>query len=261
MDALGAVLKRDRLIIGAGIVVIAALAWWSTIRQAQQMDVGGISASSGMEMGAPDPMPWSAGVLLPLFLMWAVMMVAMMLPSATPMILTFASVARNRRRHQRPYVPVAVFVSGYIVIWCGFSVTATLAQWLLHREALLSPMMASSNALLGGILLFLAAVFQFTSLKQSCLTYCRSPLEFVTTRWREGWDGAFAMGIEHGIFCTGCCWALMGLLFVLGVMNLFWIAALGIFVGLEKMLPRPIGVSRLSGLLLAVWAIWIVVGA
>ncbi len=185
------------------------------------------------------------------------MMVAMMLPSAAPMILTFAVVARNRRQRQRPYVPVAVFASGYLVVWGGFSAVATAAQWQLHRAALLSSMMVSSSALLGGILLLLAGIFQFTPLKQSCLTRCRAPLEFITTHWREGWAGAFVMGLAHGLFCTGCCWALMALLFVLGVMNLLWIAALTILVGLEKILPRQFMFRRATGVLLTSWGIWL----
>jgi predicted metal-binding membrane protein len=251
MDALAAVLKRDRLIVGLGLILVTLLAWWYTVEVARQM--GGVA----IHMGAPDPGAWPPASLLPLFIMWVVMMVAMMLPSATPMILTFAAVARNRRQHQRPYVPVVVFASGYLVIWGGFSVVATVAQWLLHRAALLSPMMVSRSALLGGVLLLLAGVFQFTPLKRSCLIHCRAPLEFISTRWREGWGGAFLMGLEHGRFCTGCCWALMALLFVLGVMNLLWIAVLTILVGLEKILPRRSYISRGTGVLLALWGLWV----
>ena len=251
MDSFAVALKRDRLIVGAGVLLVSALAWWYTVHAAQQM--GGLA----MQMGRPDPNDWSVASLPPLFVMWVVMMVAMMLPSAAPMILTFAAVARNRRRHQRPYVPVAVFVSGYFIAWGGFSAVATLAQWLLHREALLSPMMVTSSALLGGVLLLLAGVFQFTPLKRSCLTHCRAPLEFITTRWREGWGGALMMGLEHGLFCTGCCWALMALLFVLGMMNLLWIASLTILVGLEKILPRRSYFSRGTGVLLAIWGLWV----
>ncbi len=122
-------------------------------------------------------------------------------------------------------------------------------------------MMVSSSALLGGILLLLAGLFQFTPLKRSCLTRCRTPLEFITTRWREGWSGAFAMGLEHGLFCTGCCWALMALLFVLGVMNLVWIALLTVLVGLEKILPRASYLRQFTGLLLVLWGLWILTQA
>ena len=251
MDSFALALKRDRLIVGAGILLVSAFAWWYTVHAAQQMD------GLAMEMSRPAAHAWPVAALPPLFVMWMVMMVAMMLPSAAPMILTFAAVARNRRRLQRPYVPVAVFVSGYFVAWGGFSAVATVAQWLLHRAALLSPMMMASSALLSGILLLLAGIFQFTPLKRNCLTHCRAPLEFITTRWREGWGGAFRMGWEHGLFCTGCCWALMALLFVLGMMNLLWIAGLTILVGLEKILPRRSYFSLGTGVLLACWGIWV----
>ena len=256
MEPLTAVIKRDRLVIAAGIAVTAGVAWWYTIYEARRMDLTGVCACLGMKMGGPDLAAWTASSLLPLFLMWAVMMLAMMLPSAAPMILMFAAVARNRRRAARPYAPVAVFVAGYVAVWSVFSVVAAVAQWLLHRAALLSPTMASSSALLGGTLLLAAGVFQFTPLKRSCLTRCRSPLEFITTRWRDTRGGAFRMGIEHGAFCAGCCWALMALLFVLGVMNILWIAALTIVVALEKVLPRANWWNAASGVLLACWGAW-----
>ena len=251
MDSLAAVLKRDRLIVGAGVVFVTALAWWYTVDAARGMQ------GPAMDMGRADANAWPVAFLLPLFVMWMVMMIAMMLPSATPMILTFAAVARNRRMHERPYAGVTVFAAGYLAVWCGFSVVAAAAQWLLHREALLSPMMVSSSALCAGILLLLAGLFQFTPLKRTCLTRCRAPLEFVMTHWREGRSGAFAMGFEHGLFCTGCCWALMALLFVLGVMNLLWIAVLTILVGLEKILRGRIVLSWASGALLTLWGLWL----
>ena len=260
MEVLPALIKRDRLIIGGGLGLIAGIAWWYTVYEARRMGVTGVCECLGMKMGGPELGAWTAGSILPLFAMWAVMMVAMMLPTAAPMILTFAAVARNRRRAQRPYVPVIVFAAGYVAIWCVFSVAAAVGQWLLHREALLSPMMASSSALLGGLLLLAAGVFQFTRLKKRCLTNCRAPLEFIMTRWREGWRGAFGMGVEHGAFCAGCCWALMALLFVLGVMNILWIAALTMLVALEKMLPRAKWLTPTTGVLLVSWAAWVLTG-
>jgi predicted metal-binding membrane protein len=255
VDSLAAVLKRDRVIVGAGVILVTTLAWWYTVGAAREM--GEVT----MPMGGIDPDKWAARSLLPLFVMWMVMMVAMMLPTATPMILTFALVARNRRQRQRPYVPVAVFASGYLAVWAAFSAAAAAAQWLLHRAALLSPMMVSSSALLGGVLLLLAGIFQFSPLKRTCLTRCRAPLEFITAHWREGWGGAFLMGLEHGLFCTGCCWALMALLFVLGIMNLLWIAILTVLVGLEKILPRRIFLSRGTGVLLTLWGLWVLLRA
>jgi predicted metal-binding membrane protein len=260
MDAIPALLKRDRLIIGLAIASTAIIAWGYTFYEARRMTNTGLCECAGMQMGGPDLASWSAGSLLPLFLMWAVMMVAMMLPSAAPMLLTFAAVARNRRQADRPYVPVTVFAGGYVVVWCVFSLVAAAGQWLLHREALLSPMMVSSSAWLAGMLLLAAGVFQFTPLKKSCLRRCRAPLDFILTRWREGSSGAFGMGIEHGAFCAGCCWALMALLFVLGVMNIIWIAALTIIVALEKLLPRAKWFSAASGTALFCWGIWVMAG-
>lgn len=227
-------IHRERWIIGAALAGIAVVAWAYMIHEARGMSLSGVCKCLGLPMGGTALTDWSAGSLLPLFLMWAGMMVAMMLPSAAPMILTFAAVSRNRRRQERPYVPVAIFVAGYVAIWVAFSVLAAIAQWILHREALLSPAMASSSAWLGGILLLAAGVFQFTPLKHACLAQCRAPFDFIMTRWREGARGAFRMGVEHGLFCAGCCWALMGLLFVTGVMNIVWIAAITLLVGLEN---------------------------
>jgi predicted metal-binding membrane protein len=258
MSAPSSVLHRERWIIGAALAGIAAIAWAYMIHEAQGMNVRGVCECLGLQMSGTTGAGWSASSLLPLFLMWTGMMVAMMLPSATPMILTFAAVSRNRRRQQRPYVPVTIFAAGYVAIWSAFSVLAAFAQWILHRQALLSPAMASRSAWLGGVLLLAAGVFQFTPFKHTCLTHCRAPFEFIMTRWREGAPGAFRMGLEHGLFCTGCCWALMGLLFVAGVMNIFWIAALSLLVGLEKLLPRGIWLSSATGVILTAWGAWVI---
>ncbi len=260
MDTFPALLKRDRLIIGIALAMVTAIAWTYTVHEARRMNVTEVCACLGMKMGGPEMDSWSIASLLPLFLMWAIMMVAMMLPSAAPMLLTFAAVARNRRRAERPYVPVSVFAAGYLAIWCIFSLLAALGQWFLHRAALLSPMMESSSVYLAGGLLLAAGIFQFTPLKRSCLTHCRAPLEFIMTRWREGWRGAFGMGVEHGAFCAGCCWALMALLFVLGVMNILWIAALTIIVALEKILPCAKWFSTVCGIALLGWGAWVMFG-
>ncbi len=258
MSAPSTALRRERWIIAAALAGIAAVAWAYMIHEARAMNLSGVCECLGMQMGGFAGADWSAGSLLPLFLMWAGMMLAMMLPSATPMILTFASVSRNRRRQQRPYVPVSVFVAGYVAIWSAFSALVAVVQLILHRQAFLSPAMASTSATLGGVLLLAAGVFQFTPLKRTCLTHCRAPLEFIMTRWRDGVRGAFRMGLEHGAFCTGCCWALMALLFVLGVMNILWIAALTILVGLEKLLPRGIWLSSATGIILTAWGVLVI---
>jgi predicted metal-binding membrane protein len=249
--------RRERWIIAGAVALIACVAWLWMIREARALSVTGVCECAGMAMGGS----WSVATLLPLFLMWAAMMVAMMLPSAMPMILTFAAVSRNRRRQERPYVPVTVFVAGYVAVWTGFSVVAAIGQWVLHRQALLSSSMASSSAWLGGLLLLAAGIFQFTPLKHACLTQCRAPFDFIMTRWREGAKGAFRMGVEHGLFCAGCCWALMGLLFVAGVMNIVWIAVISILVGLEKLLPRGIWLSSATGVVLTAWGVWLIAGS
>jgi len=255
MSAPSSMSRRERWIIAAALAVIATAAWIWMIREARDLTLTGMCECLGMEMGG------AASALLPLFLMWAGMMVAMMLPSAAPMILMFAAVSRNRRQQERAYVPVIIFVAGYIAIWTAFSVVAAGAQWFLHREALLSSAMVSSSAWLGGILLLAAGIFQFTPLKHACLSQCRAPFEFIMTRWREGAGGAFRMGLEHGLYCAGCCWALMGLLFVAGVMNILWIAALSLIVGLEKLLPRGIWLSSATGVILTAWGAWLIAGS
>jgi predicted metal-binding membrane protein len=247
--------RPERWIIGSAVTLIAAVAWIWMIREARELSVTGICECLGLPMGGG----WSVATLLPLFFMWAGMMVAMMLPSAMPMILTFAAVSRNRRAQERPYISATIFVAGYVTVWTAFSAFAAVAQWLLHREALLSPAMVSRSAWLGGLLLLAAGIFQFTPLKHACLIQCRAPFDFIMTRWREGAGGAFRMGLDHGLFCTGCCWALMGLLFVAGVMNIFWIAALSLIVGLEKLLPRGIWLSSAMGVILTGWGAWLIV--
>jgi predicted metal-binding membrane protein len=257
MSGTAALFRRDRVILGAGLLAVALLAWAWLISEAHRMSVSGVCECMRMKMGGPDNSAWPAAALLPLFLMWGVMMVAMMLPTALPMVLTFAAVTRNRQRLGRPYVPTIVFVSGYLAIWCVFSAIIAAGQWLLHRHALLSPSMATTSAIFAGVLLIGAGVFQFTPLKRSCLTRCRGTLEFILMRWREGRSGAFRMGLEHGAFCTGCCWALMTLLFVAGVMNIFWVAALTALVCLEKILPARARVSLATGVILAGWGLYV----
>ena len=257
--SLESVLKRDRAVVIAGLFAICALAWGYMAREARAMVHTGICQCAGMKMSGPDMQSWSASTLVPLFLMWAEMMVAMMLPSAAPMILTFATVNRKRREQERPFVPTGVFLSGYLVVWIAFSALAAVAQWILHSTALLSPMMVSTSPILGGLLLISAGIFQWTPLKNACLAHCRSPLSFLMTDWRDGKPGAFVMGLKHGAYCTGCCWFLMALLFVAGVMNIWWIAAISILVLLEKVAPKGLFVGKVAGALLAAWGVWVIV--
>src|SRR5262245_36406191 len=228
------------------------------VHEAHAMVHTGVCQCAGMKMSGPDMQSWSAATLIPLFLMWAEMMVAMMTPSAAPMILTFATVNRKRREQERPFVPTGIFLSGYLVVWAVFSALAAVTQWVLHSTALLSPMMVSTSPLFGGALLIVAGIFQWTPLKNACLTHCRSPLSFLMTDWREGKPGALVMGLKHGAYCTGCCWFLMALLFVAGVMNVWWIAIIAVLVLAEKVAPRGLAVGKIAGVFLAAWGLWMI---
>jgi len=241
--ALEAVLKRDRLLVLGGLAGLTALAWAYVGYRA--WDMGRMDMPMAMAM--PRMQVWGVLDLLLLFVMWAVMMVAMMVPSATPMLLMFTTINRRRQDQQQPYVPTTMFLGGYLLVWAGFSILAMLAQWGLHSAALLSPMMGSTSPILGGLVLLAAGIFQWTPLKSTCLTHCRSPLGFLMTDWREGHRGALGMGVRHGRYCVGCCWFLMALLFVAGVMNVLWVAILAVFVLVEKVVPRGDVVGRVVG--------------
>ncbi len=237
---------RERIVVLSGLGVLTALSWaylWYLARDP-------------MAMCMVNMKPWSADDLAALFAMWAVMMVAMMLPSASPLILAFSGVNRTRQAKSLPYVSTAAFVAGYVAAWTGFSILATVAQEALHGASLVSSMGVSTSEIFGGVLLILAGIFQWTPLKNSCLRHCRSPLGFILTEWRTGSWGAFQMGLRHGIYCTGCCWLLMALLFVAGVMNLWWVAALSAFVLIEKVSAAGMRIARATGGLLVIWGCW-----
>jgi predicted metal-binding membrane protein len=191
--------------------------------------------------------PWTPVHFAMMFAMWAIMMVGMMLPSATPATLVYTAVARKASREGTPVAPVAAFVGGYLLMWTLFSLGATVAQWYLERVALLSPMMVSNSPSLGAALLVGAGIYQLTPFKDVCLQHCRSPAHFIAEHWHPGGGGALRMGIEHGAYCLGCCWVLMGLLFFGGVMNLLWIAGITLFVLLEKVVPHGVGGGRAAG--------------
>ena len=237
---LEAVLKRDRLVVLASLLAITLLAWAYLADMA--LDMG------GMSMAMVEP--WTAADFVVMFAMWAIMMIGMMVPSAAPMILLFATVSRKQRGMNRPFAPTGAFALGYIVVWAGFSAAATVLQWGFEQAALLSPMMVSTSPILGGALLIGAGVYQWTSLKEACLKHCRSPLDFIMRGWRKGTGGALRMGLEHGAFCVGCCWILMGLLFFGGVMNLLWVAGITAFVLIEKLAPLGPLTGRVTGVLL-----------
>ncbi len=250
------VLRRDRIVVLSGLALIVALSWAYVSSLAPDMH----NMQMATEMAMPQMQAWGGAGFALTFGMWAVMMVAMMTPSAAPMILMFAGVNRRRREQQVSYIPTGVFLVGYLVVWAAFSVLATAAQWGLHAVSLLSPMMASTSPVLGGVLLLVAGVYEWTPLKHACLSKCRSPLGFVLHEWREGKWGAFHMGLKHGGYCAGCCWSLMALLFVAGVMNLLWVAAIAGFVLLEKVAPAGERLGRVAGVVLVGWGVWVVAG-
>lgn len=208
------------------------------------------------------PEIWTPRHALLMFGMWAVMMTAMMLPSAAPMILFYAMVDRNRcERAGTPSSPRAgIFALGYLACWTGFSCIAVVLQYGLEKGALLSRMMEATSLVLSAVILIAAGIYQFTRLKTTCLQNCRSPLDFVVSRWRPGKRGAFLMGLEHGMYCTGCCWVLMLLLFVGGVMNLLWISGLAVFILLEKLAPFGHWMGKLAGAALVAWGAGILFG-
>lgn len=191
--------------------------------------------------------PWTATEFALGLAMWAVMMVAMMVPTAAPMTLLYAAVARKAAARHNPLPSTFIFVAGYIAMWAIFSVVATIAQHALDQAALLSPLMVSTSPGLGAALLIAAGVYQLTPLKNACLRNCRAPAHFLSRHWRAGSLGAFRMGLRLGTYCVGCCWILMALLFVDGVMNLIWIAAIAIFVLLEKSSPFGDVSGRFAG--------------
>ena len=245
--------SRDRLLIWTCLAAVIALAWAYLIhldrQMASEMEHHTMMAAMGMTMEMP---PWTAADVLFTFAMWVVMMIGMMVGTAAPVLLLFAGAHAGRGGRRVPWI-VLVFGLGYVIVWAGFSAAAALTQWALHSAAMLSPMMAASSPRVGGAILIAAGVYQLTPFKRACLTHCRSPLGFLMTHWRGGTRGALMMGLRHGAYCLGCCWALMGVLFAVGVMNLLWVAALSVFVLVEKSGPAGIVIARVAGAAMIAW--------
>ncbi|MEO7006753.1 MAG: DUF2182 domain-containing protein [Terrimesophilobacter sp.] len=233
------------------LVTITALSWAYLVFLSVQMN----------ETGSPFAMPmtsaWSGAEAMLMWTMWSVMMAGMMLPSAAPMIHAYSRTIRSRTAGT--HGSTALFITGYLVTWSGFAVVATGAQWVLHDVALVNAMGVSTSRWLGGTVLLVAGVYQFTGAKEACLRQCRTPLGFLLNQWRNGGRGAAIMGMRHGVVCVGCCWALMAMLFVLGVMNLWWIALVAAVVLVEKLVPSP-AITRVLGGFLVVWGAAIMIG-
>lgn len=255
------------MIAAAGIVTLAALAWAALVGMHRDMAAAGPMMDSSMRGGMratmvmPSASPWSGAALVALIGMWAVMMVAMMVPAVTPVVLLYAGAMRRRVARREPAVPVAVFLLGYLAAWLGFSAGAGALQWALHAAAVVSPMTMRATPTVAGLLLLGAGIYQWTPLKRACLRHCRSPLHFFSTEWREGSRGALIMGFRHGAWCVGCCSALMLLLFVAGVMNLAWVGIIAAFVLIERAAPAGALVGRIAGGLLVLWGAWVLVAS
>lgn len=261
--AVESALKRDRIVVLVALATVVVISWTYVLAGAG-MSVSALemtciaSGKAGMQMMMPAVWDMRHAVLM--FIMWWVMMIAMMLPSAAPTVLLFGAISRRQKEKGDPFVPTSLFASAYLIAWAAFSVVAVGLQWGLERLALLSPMLDSVSAMLDGTLLLAAGIYQLTPLKRACLRQCRSPLQFILTHWRGGTIGVFRMGIEQGAYCVACCWLLMGLLFFGGVMNLYWMVVLAIFVLLEKVIPMGYWLGNLVGVALIVWGAAVQVG-
>ena len=269
-SALERVLARDRRLIALALAALVVLAWAYLLALSRQMGDASMSAAASMP-GMPEmpgmPGMSAAGEAASLrsfalaALMWWTMMVGMMVPSAAPMILLFGTVQRRQLAAESPKLRVALFTAGYLAVWAAFSVLAAGAQIALTKLALLAPMDLTVTTRVGAVLVALAGVYQLTPLKNVCLRRCRSPAEFLSSHWRPGNAGALRMGIEHGLYCVGCCWVLMGLLFVVGVMNLLWVAAIAAFVLIEKLVPYGETSAKVAGAVLLLAAAYLALSA
>jgi predicted metal-binding membrane protein len=250
------VIRRDRLVLLAGLVAVLALSWvWLTLGAGMGMSAIEMTRMAGMDGRMMQPAVWTPAYALLIFSMWWVMMVAMMLPSATPMLLLFTRVNRKDKGVGEPMMPTSIFAVGYLIAWGVFSLVAAGLQWTMETARLMSPMLETTNVWLGAALLVAAGLWQLTPMKTVCLRHCRSPLGFLIGNWRSGRWGALRMGLEHGSYCLGCCWFLMALLFFGGVMNLFWIVGLAAFVLLEKTIPLGHWLGRVAGVALVIWGL------
>ena len=245
------ILQKDRFVVLAALVILCFLSWLYIIYLYNQMYPMDMDA---FLFAMPMTSNWSWTDFVLLFLMWFVMMIAMMTPSVAPLVLIFTSINRKRQLQQNPFVSSGYLLSGYFLVWAAFSLFATILQWLLQRVSLLNPEMITTSRILGGIIFILAGVFQFTPLKNTCLNTCRSPMAFIHQYWKDGKSGALQMGMQNGIYCLGCCWILMILLFVSGIMNILWIAIISLFVLIEKVLPSKV-ISSIAGIALIAYGI------
>ncbi len=240
--AIEALLRRDRIFVLAGLAGLVAISWLYLISESMRM--------SDMASATMQARSWTLLDTELTLAMWIVMMVGMMVPSAAPTILLYGLVTRKQSGRGHALAPTSAFVTGYLLAWTAFSVVATALQWLLDVAALLSPTAVLDSSIAAGTLMAAVGAYQLTPAKRACLEHCRSPAEFLSRHWRKGFGGAIVMGMHHGAYCLGCCWGLMALLFVGGVMNLLWVAALAGFVLIEKLTPHGHMLARAAGIIL-----------
>jgi predicted metal-binding membrane protein len=253
--ALEVVLRRDRAVVAAALFVLVVIAWAYVLWLAAEMEMGGMDMAdfrmipAGLGLMMPAAAPWQPIEFVFVFAMWAVMMLGMMTPSAAPMILIYARVGRQAALQHQPFAATSWFAAGYLLAWTGFALIATVLQWAVERLGWLSPNMAATSAIFGGVVLIATGLYQWTPIKDACLRQCQAPVQFIQRHggFRSDAAGSLALGARHGGYCIGCCWVLMALLFVGGVMSVLWIALIMIFVLLEKVVPAGRLISRVAG--------------
>jgi len=260
-----AVLRRDRIVVVLAFTLLTALAWSYLLWLSADMGMGGMDMGdfrmipSGMGLMVPAHSPWQTIEFVFVFVMWTVMMVSMMTPSAVPMILMYARVGRHTAPQSTPFAATVWFAAGYFLVWLAFALLATLAQWALERTVLLDSWMASTSNVLGGLVFVVAGAYQWTRLKDVCLTQCQTPFAFVMGHggFRSDGLGSLMLGLRHGSYCVGCCWALMALLFAGGIMNVLWIAVLALFILLEKVTPFGRRIASFGGMVFIAAGAWL----
>ncbi len=239
--------NQEKIIIFA-LIAISVMAWFFTVRHSQSM-------GSDMTMAEEPIIP---GLLLYL-VMWTVMMIAMMFPAITPIVLLFSTVHEKRRVKNEGFVPTWVFVAGYLLVWAVFGVLAYFVDIMITRLAMNYPKLQPFGHFISGAVLIISGLYQLTPLKNICLTHCRSPLHFIMHKWREGYSGSLIMGIDHGAYCLGCCWGLMIVLFVVGIMNMSWMGILTLIIFVEKTGKHGVLISRFVGVSLIILGVVIIV--
>ena len=265
---------RDRMTVYVGVFVVLLVSWFYILGMGWHMNTLPFVENKMMNMPMeksmgfldtilmwmpPSSGSWVLSDFALLFLMWSVMMIAMMTPSILPMLMLFTTLNARNKSKGKDTSSTLLLLAGYLMSWVLFSLVITLPEYAMHKSGLLNPMMEPTHAYLGSVMLIIAGLYQFTPFKDACLTVCQSPLTFLMNNWKDGNLGAFLVGYKHGFYCIGCCWALMLTLFALGVMNIMWVMVLTIFVLFEKLsYKNPLLFRRVAGYAFILWGIFLV---